>query len=208
MEYLDYYDENDNYLGFKSRTEVHKEGLWHKTVHCWLYDSEGNVYFQIRKDSGTFYTTASGHVLKGETVKEAFRREIFEEIGIYVDSSDATLVNVVTWKMDKLKSDGSIFKDRARANVYIDLYEDLEYNFNFDKNEVLGLVKVNVYDALELFKKESGEIPAVIIEQDSIGKNITTERNVNFNEFLVNEHETAYGKYSEVLKKIIEMIEK
>lgn len=206
MEYLDYYDENDNYLGFKSRAEVHKEGLWHKTVHCWLYDKEGNVYFQIRKDSGTFYTTASGHVLKGETVKEAFRREIFEEIGIYVDSSDATLVNVVTWKMDKLKSDGSIFKDRARANVYIDLYEDLEYNFNFDKNEVLGLVKVNVYDALELFKKESGEMPAVIIEQDSEGKNITTERNVNFNEFLVNEHETAYGKYSEVLIKIIEVL--
>lgn len=208
MEYLDYYDENDNYLGFKSREEVHKEGLWHKTVHCWLYDLEGNIYFQIRKDTETFYTTASGHVLKGETVKEAFKREIFEEIGIDVDSSDATLVNITTWKMDKLKKDGTIFKDRAKANVYIDLYEDEEYNFNFDKSEVLGLVRVNVRDALQLFKKENGEIPALIIKQDSMGKNIVEERNVSFSEFLVNEHETAYTKYSDVLNKVIEVLER
>lgn len=207
MEYLDYYDRNDNYLGFKSREEIHREGLWHKTVHCWLYDSEGNIYFQIRKDQEKLYTTASGHVLKGETVKDAFKREIFEEIGINIDSSDATLVNVVTWKMDKLRKDGTVFKDRAKANVYIDLYEDLEYNFNFDKEEVLGLVRVNAKDALDLFRKENGEIPGVIITQDSDGNNVCEERSVRFSEFLVTEHETAYSKYSEVLNKVLEMVE-
>ena len=37
-EYLDYYDENGNYLGKETRVKVHAGGLWHKTIHCWLYD--------------------------------------------------------------------------------------------------------------------------------------------------------------------------
>ena len=60
MEYLDIYDENQNYLGRETRDIVHRDALWHKTVHFWLYDKSGNVYFQIRTDSKTFYTTASG----------------------------------------------------------------------------------------------------------------------------------------------------
>lgn len=207
MEYLDYYDKEGNHLGFKSRDEVHKEGLWHKTIHCWLYDKYGNIYFQIRKDSNTFYTTASGHVLKAETIKDAFKREIKEEIGIDIDSKDATLVKIAPWKMDKVMKDGSIFKDRAWANVYVDLFDDDINKFNFDPNEVLGLVKVNAKDALLLFEKESGYIQALIIKQEN-NKIITENKNVNFSEFLVNEHETAYGKYSDVLRKVIELTER
>ena len=207
MEYLDYYSKDGEYIGYKSREDVHKEGLWHKTVHCWLYDKEGNIYFQIRKDSNRFYTTASGHVLKGETVKDAFKREIKEEIGLNIDSSDASLVRIVPWKMDKIKKDGTVFKDRAWANVYVDLFEDDINKFNFDKNEVLGLVRVNAKDTLNLFEKGEGNVSAFIIKQD--GNNIITEnRNVNFDEFEVMEHETAYEKYSEVLKKVIEITER
>ena len=86
MEYLDYYDGEGNYLGYKTRDEVHKEGLWHNTVHCWLYEMDGSVYFQIRSSSHKFYTIASGHVLKGETIEKAFRREINEEIGLDIDT--------------------------------------------------------------------------------------------------------------------------
>jgi 8-oxo-dGTP pyrophosphatase MutT (NUDIX family) len=204
MEYLDYYDENGTYLGFKSRDEVHKEGLWHNTVHCWLYDRSGNVYFQIRKDLGTFYTTASGHVLKGETIKEAFQREIFEEIGVKIDSSDATLVDVVTWKMDKVKKDGSIFKDRAKANVYVDLYEDDINKFNFSEDEVLGLVKVKAKEALDLFKKGTGKIKGEIITKENNNIKLL-KRDVDASEFLVNDHENLYDKYSDVLKKVIEL---
>lgn len=46
MEYLDYYDENDNYLGYETREVVHSKGLWHKTLHNWLYTKYGDVIFQ------------------------------------------------------------------------------------------------------------------------------------------------------------------
>lgn len=110
--------------------------------------------------------------------------------------------------MDKKKSDDSIFKDRAWANVYVDLFEDDIDKFNFDSNEVLGLVKVNAKETLRLFEKGYGSIKAQVIKQDENNNIITEYRNVDFSEFLVNEHETAYGKYSDVLKKIIELTER
>ena len=203
MEYLDYYDEDGNYLGYKSRDEVHKEGLWHNTVHCWLYEMDGSVYFQIRKDSGKFYTTASGHVLKGETIKDAFRREINEEIGLDIDSSDATLVDIVPWHMDEIKN-GSLFKDRAKANVYVDLFEGDLDSFKFDPNEVLGVVKVKAKDALNLFKNGKGEIEAEIITTKD-NKNVKESKLVSIDDFLVMEHETTYDKYKDVLNKVIEI---
>lgn len=199
MELLDIYDENGNLIGTEDRKIVHKKGLWHKTVHCWLYDNYGNIFFQIRKEEKTFYTTASGHVSSGETLKEAFGREIKEEIGIDIDYNNAELIEVVNFKLDKVKKDGSMFIDRAYANVFGYKINELP-TFNMDPNEVIGLVKVSAYDALDLFKKENGKIKAQIINLD----NSIEERLVDFNEFLVNKGETALGKYGNILKFVIE----
>jgi 8-oxo-dGTP pyrophosphatase MutT (NUDIX family) len=204
MEQLDTYDESKKFMGSYPRDYVHQHALWHNTVHCWLYDNLGNVYFQIRKDEGTFYTTASGHVLAGETIKQAFAREIKEEIGVNVEHDDATLVNVVTFIMDKIKKDGSVFRDRAFANVYVYEFHGGVEEFNFDLNEICGVVKVSAEDTLKLFEKEVGTISATIITYEN-GTNIETKKEVDFNDFLVNKGETAIDKYGEVLNKIIEL---
>lgn len=204
MEYLDIYDENGKFLGTEERGVVHSKGLWHKTVHCWLYDRDGNVFFQRRSDRGTLYTTSSGHLSAKESVTEAFQREIKEEIGLDIDASDATKVGVVPFQMDRMKEDGSIFKDRAFANVYVDLYEGNYEDFHMDENEVSGIVIVSAKDALDLFQKESGSIFGREISLD----NKMTTRDISFSEFLVNDGETALEKYGDVLKKIIELTSK
>ncbi len=38
MEYIDIYTENGEMIGKEDRSVVHRDALWHKTVHCWLYD--------------------------------------------------------------------------------------------------------------------------------------------------------------------------
>lgn len=205
MEYLDYYSEDGQFLGKETREVVHRDALWHNTVHCWLYDKAGNIYFQIRKDEGTFYTTASGHVLSGEDIKEGFGREIKEEIGIDVDYEKAHLIDVVKFTLDKMKN-GSMFKDRAFANVYACDFEDDIDKFDFDKNEVSGLVKVNAKDTLKLFENGSGSIKAEVITYQE-GKNIMTKRDITASEFLVNPGETLLGKYGSVLRKVIELVE-
>lgn len=204
MEYLDIYDEQGNCIGKEERSIVHRDALWHKTIHCWLYDREGKVFFQIRKEEGTLYTTASGHLRAGETIEEGFAREIKEEIGIDIDSSDAQLVGVVPFVMDKPMKDGSIFRDRVFANVYVDLYEGDYSDFLFDPEEVSGLVLVNARDTLSLFEKEDGTVLGKVIQMTQNGTTIQ-ERPIDFSEFLVNAHETAMGKYGDILRKIVDL---
>ncbi len=203
MEYLDYYDEEGNYKGKETRDIVHRDALWHNTVHCWLYDKLGHIYFQIRKDEGTYYTTASGHIKSGENIKDGFKREIKEEIGIDISIDGCVLVDVVKFKMDKIKN-GKPFRDRAFANVYVCDFESDISDFAFDTDEVLGLVKVDARETLELFKEGSGKIKGTIITNKD-GKNIEEPSTISFDDFLVNEGETALGKYGDILKKVIEL---
>ena len=206
MELLDIYDEEGNYIGIEDRKVVHRDALWHKTVHAWLYDREGNVYFQIRADEGTLYTTASGHLQAGDTVEEAFAREIFEELGLKIDASDAIKVDVVKFVLDRENKDGTMFRDRAFANIYIDNFEDSITEFNFDPNEVKGVVKVNAKETLDLFTKEDGNIKGLEITEEN-GIIVSREKELTMKDFLVNKGETALGKYGDVLKKIIEVTE-
>lgn len=206
MEYLDIYDEQGNWLGKEKRSIVHRDAMWHKTVHCWLYDKSGNVFFQVRKEEGTLYTTASGHILAGETIQEGFAREMKEELGIEIDARDAIEVNVVPFIMDRINQNGSVFRDRAFANVYLDLYEGDYQDFELDSNEVSALVLVNAKEVYEMFLKKQGEV---------VGKVITCQENFNevreqvirFYDFLVNPQETAMGKYGMILEKVISMTE-
>lgn len=203
MEELDVYDEDRNYIGKYSRNYVHENALWHNTVHCWIFDRKGNVYFQIRNDENKLYTTASGHVLAGETIKEAFTREVKEEIGIDIEEGNIFFIDTNKYIADKIKKDGSVFKDRAFVNLYSYLYSGNDNNFIFDTNEVKGLAKMEIKDALKLFNKEKEKISAQIITPK--GKN---NKNIKYEDFLVVGKETPMDKYGSTLNKISEIIAK
>lgn len=207
MELLDIYDENENHIGTEERSIVHRDALWHKTVHCWLYNKDGYVFFQRRREEGTLYTTASGHIQAGETVKEGFGREIEEEIGYKIDYEKAELVDVVKFVLDRENKDGSMFRDRVFANVYVCEFADDVSKFKYDPNEVSALVLVNAKETLDLFEKESGSIKGKIITCLNDGVNCE-ETDVDFKDFLVNNGETAMGKYGDVLRKVIEILER
>lgn len=196
MEYLDVYNENHEMIGTYSRDEVHAQGMWHNTIHCWLYDNEGNVYFQVRSDANKLYTTASGHVQAGETLKEAFGREVKEEIGLDVDYEKSELLDVVTWKMDKERN-GKVIKDRAFANVYLlNIFGD-ELKFNFIDHEVIGVAKINASDTLSLFKGNIYEI-----EGTYYSENKNESRTFTSDDFLLMPGENLISKYGYIMEAI------
>jgi len=89
MEFFDIVDENGNELGFKKeRSEVHRDGDWHKGVHIWII--VGNkILLQKRaptKDTfpNVFSVSCAGHVESGEDYDETAIRELREELGIKV----------------------------------------------------------------------------------------------------------------------------
>ena len=207
MEYLDIYDENGTFLGSEDRKIVHEKALWHNTIHCWLYDKDGNVYFQIRKDKGTLYTTASGHVQAGETIKEAFGREIKEEIGYQINYEKAQKIEVVKYILDREEEDGSIFKDRAFANIYACLFEGSLEELDFQESEIKGIVKLNAQDVLQVITNEEGTINCEESYKEN-GKVIVSTSIKKFSDFLVNKGETALEKYGNVIKFIINETQK
>lgn len=197
MEYLDVYNENHEMIGTYPRDEVHEKGMWHNTIHCWLYDNESNVYFQVRSDDNKLYTTSSGHVQAGESLKEAFGREVMEEIGVKVGFLEAELVKINHWKMDKEKN-GKITKDRAFSHIYILNIKCEPKEFNFSDGEVNGIVKLNSEEVLRLFKDEVKEISGVFIDEE----NVHTKKTFSIDDFLLWNGEIAMEKYGYIMEAI------
>lgn len=197
MENLGVYDEYMNKIGTESRGIVHERGLWHKTVHCWMYDDDGNIYFQERADSGKLYTTASGHVLADETVRDAFRREIMEEIGVDTDTSNAIPLQIVFWRQDK---DEKNWHDRAFAHVYINKLPIGFTDFCFQSTEVGAVVRMRAKDCMDLFMGKIPEITATRITSNGINS-----VSINKSDFLTAPDETPIVKYGHILQSIMQI---
>jgi isopentenyldiphosphate isomerase len=79
----------------KRRADVHRDGDWHRSLHCWVTDESGErplLIFQRRgrhKDTWPLRLdpTVGGHFAHGESLEDALR-EIEEEIGRAAALSD------------------------------------------------------------------------------------------------------------------------
>ena len=82
-------DEEGNEISIATRSVCHdgKSRLLHPVVHLHLFNSKGELFLQKRamtKDllPGYWDTSAGGHVSHGESIEEALKREVEEELGL------------------------------------------------------------------------------------------------------------------------------
>lgn len=73
------------------RSQVHREGQWHRSVHIWVVDEWERILFQQRsfhKDSnpGLWDISAAGHISVGQESREAAVREVGEELGLVISA--------------------------------------------------------------------------------------------------------------------------
>ncbi|NND91133.1 MAG: NUDIX domain-containing protein [Granulosicoccus sp.] len=92
-EWLDIVDENDEVVGRAPRWKIHKENLLHRSTHIALFNSQGQVFVQLRSlrkdnDAGLWDTSAAGHVDSGESYLACAVRELFEELGVRVGEDE------------------------------------------------------------------------------------------------------------------------
>lgn len=77
----------------RTRNEVHRLGLWHRTVHIWLFDANGKILFQLRahdkeNNPNLYDTSCAGHISAGDSSLESAVREIHEELGLEKNPED------------------------------------------------------------------------------------------------------------------------
>ena len=107
----------------KARKMVHKDGDWHRAVHIWIYNSQGQLILQKRaegKDTfpGRWDVSVGGHVTSGDTVMETAHKEVEEELGIKINLSDLEKLGVIATTAKGSSPVGGPFT----CNEYKDLF--------------------------------------------------------------------------------------
>lgn len=97
-EYFDILDDNGNKTGKKKlRREVHRDGDWHKTVHIWIINQNGDILLQRRaanKDShpNMLDISSAGHLSEGDESLDGAIRELKEELNIDIKPEELEFI--------------------------------------------------------------------------------------------------------------------
>ena len=75
------------------KSEAHKKGLYHQTIHVWFYTDDKKILLQKRASVKKVFpnrwdVSVAGHIGAGEKIESAAIREVKEEIGIDIKEAD------------------------------------------------------------------------------------------------------------------------
>lgn len=106
-ESLDLVNENNELTGeSKLRSVVHSTGLWHRTVHIYLFrkiDNEIELLVHLRSKDKDLHpncwdTRFGGHIKSGESIEDAIKGELMEEVGLELEQGN--LIKGEVYKRD------------------------------------------------------------------------------------------------------------
>lgn len=129
MEYFDLRNPDGTKTGErKERTQVHRDGDLHATVHIWIArqnpdTGQAEILLQKRsagKDSfpGCYDISCAGHIAAGDEELPTALRELGEELGIQAAPEELTFLFSHTGYMEK-EFNGELFKNYECSNVYV-----------------------------------------------------------------------------------------
>lgn len=176
-EYIDIYDKNEHLLGYCEKDKAHELGYWHRVFGCLIYNRKNNkVFFQLKNpnynkvnNKPLLEITAGGHLISGETLKQGVR-EIKEETGFNIDYTDLKFLEKRTCNKRIKKN----FIVREFQYYYsVDLNISVGDFKNYDKDEVLSFIELDINDTLKLLnkkvknikgKKDNGDIVKIALK--------------------------------------------
>lgn len=92
-ELIDILNEDLSYQKTALKSEAHKYGWLHASVHIWFYTKNNELLFQKRSPTKIAFpnkwdVSVAGHIATGETPVSSALREIEEEIGLTVTENE------------------------------------------------------------------------------------------------------------------------
>ncbi len=158
-EFLEVYSPEGTKTGQKkSKSEIHRKGLFHSTVHVWIFTEEGNILIQKRSkkkelNPGVWDVSVAGHVKFNENIKKAAKRETLEETGININTKD--LLKIGVYKSINIHPTAI---DKEFFHTYILKIDKNSINLDFKNNEVDDLKFISIEEMESLIKEENNKI--------------------------------------------------
>ena len=168
-EFFDIYDEALNHIGVKPRAAAHHDGDWHQVFHCWVIGREADraPYLVLQKRRACLDypnlidISAAGHLAAGETPRDG-PREIAEELGLIVPFEDL----IPLGRRVGINKIGD-FIDRQICHVFFYRCDQPLEAYDYNCDEVAGLIKLPIDDAMSLLAGETRAVIAPAVGLDS-----------------------------------------
>ena len=139
------------------KSEAHKNGWYHNTIHVWLYTKQGEILLQQRSHKKTIHpllwdVSAAGHIDAGETFLEAAIRETKEELGLELQPTDLNKIGVA---LHESSYDDGAIQDNEFHQVYIAELNVALNDLNPQEDEVEALKLVSFEKFLQLIENSA-----------------------------------------------------
>ena len=158
-EFLEVYSPEGTKTGQKkSKSEIHRKGLFHSTVHVWIFTDEGNILIQKRSkkkelNPGVWDVSVAGHIKFNENIKKAAKRETLEETGININTKD--LLKIGVYRSINIHPTAI---DKEFFHTYILKIDKNSINLDFKNNEVDDLKFISIEEMESLIKVANNKI--------------------------------------------------
>lgn len=159
MEFLEIYTSNGLKTGkIESKSLIHKKGLFHSTVHVWIFTKNAKILIQKRSKNkklnpGVWDVSVAGHVEFNESIKKAAKRETFEETGININTQDLSKIGV--YKSVNTYPD---VVDREFNHTYILQVDENFIDLDYKNNEVDDLKFISIQEMENLINEKNNKI--------------------------------------------------
>lgn len=134
------------------KSEAHALGLYHNTIHLWLFTAKGEILLQQRSHKKLIYpllwdVSVAGHIDAGESFIAAALRETQEEIGLKLEAEN--IEHIGTFLHESSYANGTI-QDNEFHQIFI---AELKVPLNSlmpqdDEVEALKLVTLQEFESL------------------------------------------------------------
>jgi len=158
-EFLEVYSPEGTKTGQKkSKSEIHRKGLFHSTVHVWIFTEEGNILIQKRSkkkelNPGVWDVSVAGHIKFNENIKKAAKRETLEETGININTKD--LLKIGVYRSINIHPTAI---DKEFFHTYILKIDRNSIDLDYKNNEVDDLKFISIEEMESLIKEENNKI--------------------------------------------------
>lgn len=159
-EYIDLLDENGNKLNTrKKRTEVHRDGDWHKSVHIWIINKNNEILLQRRaadkdSDPNMLDISCAGHLSSGDDSITGAIRELKEELNLEVEKSE--LKYITTLKRSPKHENG--FIDNEYDDLYLLKIDKKIEELTYQKEEISEILFVPYQKFKEMIQRKQADL--------------------------------------------------